>query len=98
MEVYGIKAGEIKEVLLAGAFGNYLNPHSACMIGLIPLELESKIKMVGNAAGTGSKLALLSLSEYRRAAGIAGSVKFVELGSYPKFNSIFAECMYFKTI
>ncbi|SFR01072.1 ASKHA domain-containing protein [Desulfoscipio geothermicus] len=98
MEVYGIKAGEIKEVLLAGAFGNYLNPHSACMIGLIPLELESKIKMVGNAAGTGSKLALLSLSEYRRAAGIAGSVKFVELGSYPKFNSIFAECTYFKTI
>ena len=95
METYGIQAKDIKEVLLAGAFGNYLNPHSACVIGLIPLELESKIKMIGNAAGTGAKLALLSSSEFRRAKDIAEVVKFVELGSYPRFNSIFGECTYF---
>src|SRR5680860_465640 len=95
METYGIQAQDIKEVLLAGAFGNYLNPHSACVIGLIPSELESKIRMIGNAAGTGAKLALLSLSEFRRAKDIAEVVKFVELGSYPRFNSIFGECTYF---
>ena len=95
METYGIQAQDIKEVLLAGAFGNYLNPHSACVIGLIPLELESKIKMIGNAAGTGAKLALLSSSEFRRAKEIAEVVKFVELGSYPRFNSIFGQCTYF---
>jgi len=95
METYGIQAQDIKEVLLAGAFGNYLNPHSACVIGLIPLELESKIKMIGNAAGTGSKLALLSSNEFCRAKDIAEAVKFVELGSYPRFNSIFGECTYF---
>ena len=95
METCGIQARDIKEVLLAGAFGNYLTPHSACVIGLIPLELESKIKMIGNAAGTGAKLALLSLNEYRRAKDIAQIVKFVELGSYPRFNSIFGECTYF---
>jgi uncharacterized 2Fe-2S/4Fe-4S cluster protein (DUF4445 family) len=98
METCGIQLSDIKEVLLAGAFGNYLNPHSACIIGLIPPELEGKIKMVGNAAGTGSRLALLSLSEYRRAANIARIVEFVELGSYPKFNSIFAESTYFRQI
>ena len=95
METYGIQAQDINEVLLAGAFGNYLTPHSACVIGLIPLELESKIKMIGNAAGTGSKLALLSSGEFRRARDIANVVKFVELGSYPRFNSIFGECTYF---
>lgn len=95
METSGIKIQDIKEVLLAGAFGNYLNPHSACVIGLIPLELEGKIKMIGNAAGTGAKLALLSSSKFRRAEDIADVVKFVELGSYPKFNSIFGECTYF---
>lgn len=98
METYGAGLEDIKEVLLAGAFGNYLNPHSACVIGLIPMELESKIKMIGNAAGTGAKLALLSASEFRRAADIASVVKFVELGSYPKFNIIFAECTYFKPV
>ncbi|HZK56100.1 MAG TPA: ASKHA domain-containing protein [Desulfosporosinus sp.] len=95
METYGIEAQDISEVLLAGAFGNYLNPHSACVIGLIPAELESKVKMIGNAAGTGAKLALLSASEFRRANDIAEAVKFVELGSYPKFNSIFGQCTYF---
>lgn len=96
IEKYGIQVSAIEEVLLAGAFGNYLNPHSACVIGLIPSELENKIKMIGNAAGTGARLALLSSDEYRRAAEIAGFVEFVELGSYPRFNSVFAESMYFK--
>ncbi|NLZ38955.1 MAG: DUF4445 domain-containing protein, partial [Firmicutes bacterium] len=68
MKNYGIDTDEIKEVQLAGAFGNYLNPHSACVIGLIPAELEDRITMVGNAAGAGAKLALLSSSEYERAA------------------------------
>lgn len=95
METYDIQAQDIKEVLLAGAFGNYLNPHSACVIGLIPPELESKIRMIGNAAGTGAKLSLLSSSEFRRAQDIAEAVKFVELGSYPKFNRIFGQCTYF---
>lgn len=95
METCGIRVEDIKEVLLAGAFGNYMHPHSACVIGLIPPALEGKIKMVGNAAGTGAKLALLSASEYRRAAAIANAVGFVELGSYPKFNSIFAKTTYF---
>lgn len=96
METSGVQLGDIKEVLLAGAFGNYLNPHSACVIGLIPGELENKIRMIGNAAGTGAKLALLSAGEFSRADAIATSVTFVELGSYPRFNSIFAENTYFK--
>ena len=98
METYGVQAQNIKEVLLAGAFGNYLNPHSACVIGLIPPELEIKIRMIGNAAGTGAKLALLSSREFRRAKDIAETVKFIELGSYPRFNSIFGECTYFNII
>ncbi|MHB8074680.1 ASKHA domain-containing protein [Desulfosporosinus fructosivorans] len=98
METYGIQVQDVKEVLLAGAFGNYLNPHSACVIGLIPPELESKIKMIGNAAGTGAKLALLSSGEFRRAKIIAEGVKFVELGSYPRFNNIFGESTYFKIV
>ncbi|AGL00239.1 ASKHA domain-containing protein [Desulfoscipio gibsoniae] len=95
MQTLGVELDDIQEVLLAGAFGNYLNPHSACAIGLIPSELEGKITMIGNAAGTGAKLALLSSSEFRRAAQVAESVEFVELGSYPGFNSIFAANTYF---
>ncbi|HZK25118.1 MAG TPA: ASKHA domain-containing protein [Oscillospiraceae bacterium] len=92
---YGIEVGDIQEVLLAGAFGNYLNPHSACVIGLIPLELEDRVKMVGNAAGAGSQLALLSTSEYQRSGDAARNVQFVELGTNPAFTDVFAEQMLF---
>ncbi|HHX74976.1 MAG TPA: DUF4445 domain-containing protein [Firmicutes bacterium] len=92
---YGLEVEDITEVLLAGAFGNYLNPHSACAIGLIPPELEDRIKMVGNAAGAGCKLALLSTGEYRRAAVAARNVEFIELGSDPAFTNTFANAMLF---
>ncbi|MCR3921860.1 MAG: ASKHA domain-containing protein [Firmicutes bacterium] len=95
MKNYGLTTDDIKQVQLAGAFGNYLNPHSACVIGLIPAELEDRITMVGNAAGAGSKLALLSSSEYQRAAGSARNVQFVELGSDKNFTSTFADSMLF---
>lgn len=90
-----IKVSEITEVLLAGAFGNYMNPHSACVIGLIPKELESKVKAIGNAAGTGTKLALLSKNEFQRAIELASMVEHVELASYPNFMTIFATGTYF---
>lgn len=92
---YGKSASDITEVFLAGAFGNYMNPHSACAIGLIPRELESRIKGVGNAAGTGSRMALLARGEYRRADAIASSVKYIELGSYKEFTLKFAKAMRF---
>jgi len=95
MQNYGLEVEDITEVQLAGAFGNYLNPHSACAIGLIPRELEDRITMVGNAAGLGSQLALLSETEYERAATAARNVQFVELGSDPNFTTVFAESMLF---
>ncbi len=95
LRTYGIDVNAVDEVLLAGAFGNYMNPHSACAVGLIPKELEAKVKMVGNAAGTGAKLALLSYDEYQRTRAIADNAQFVELGSFPGFSNIFAKCMYF---
>ncbi|MHC6179926.1 ASKHA domain-containing protein [Clostridium sp. JNZ X4-2] len=95
VEKLEINLDDIKEVLLAGAFGNYMNPHSACTIGLIPKELEPKIKMVGNAAGSGAKLALLSQIEFERSDEIANKVTYIELGAQKHFNLEFARGMQF---
>jgi uncharacterized 2Fe-2S/4Fe-4S cluster protein (DUF4445 family) len=95
VEKLEITSHDIKEVLLAGAFGNYMNPHSACTIGLIPRELESKIKLVGNAAGSGAKLALLSQNEFERTNNIANKVTYIELGTQKHFNLEFARGMQF---
>jgi uncharacterized 2Fe-2S/4Fe-4S cluster protein (DUF4445 family) len=95
MKEFGIEPEDIDEVILAGAFGNYLDKHSACAVGLIPSCLEEQVKPVGNAAGTGAKVALLSAQEYRRAAHITSFVEYVELASSPNFTEVFAQALMF---
>ena len=94
-EKLGVTTDDISEVLLAGAFGNYMDPDSACRIGLIPKELRSKIKMIGNAAGEGAKLAVLSYLEFLRAQKIADKADFVELASERNFQDMFVDNLEF---
>ncbi|MCF6097814.1 ASKHA domain-containing protein [Thermovorax subterraneus] len=91
LSTFGAKVEDIKEVYLAGAFGNYLKPESACKIGLIPPELEGRIKPVGNAAGTGAKLALVSEKEYERALALSRKIHYIELSTVSEFSRIFAK-------
>lgn len=81
----GITVNDVEEVLLAGAFGNYMNPVSACKIGMIPLELIDRIISIGNAAGEGSKLAALNKDEFDYSANLRKNVEFLELASLPNF-------------
>ena len=70
---------EIKEVVIAGAFGTYLNLDSALAIGLLPRLPNAKYVQVGNAAGVGAKMALLSLKERQRAQQIVQRTGYIEL-------------------
>ena len=88
-EVLGITYADIKEVLIAGAFGNYMDPHNTCKIKLIPPELENKIVPVGNAAGEGSKLCLLSSDKLNETDTIANAAEFIELASHEDFQNKF---------
>ena len=71
----GVSVGDIEEVDIAGAFGNYIDPDSACAIGLIPPVLREKIVPVGNAAGAGAKLAFALRSALQGVNVIIGSAK-----------------------
>jgi len=91
----GIQLKEIAEVFLAGAFGNYVQPESAIRIGLIPPFEKERIKPVGNAAGTGAKMALLSLNEREEANRIAQRIEYIELAKHLDFQKEFIEGMSF---
>jgi len=80
---------KVDRVILAGAFGSYVDPESAMAIGLFPrCDLEN-VKAVGNAAGYGARMALLSKAMRMEAARIARTVKYVELTTDPDFESMF---------
>ena len=88
-EKLGITYGDINEVLIAGAFGNHMRPESMCRIKLLPPELLEKIVPIGNAAGEGAKLCLVSKEEYAHASEIAKKAEFIELASHPDFQNLF---------
>lgn len=92
----GIEPGEVDRVLLAGAFGSYIDPCSACRIGLLPEELLSKIQVVGNAAGSGAKLLACDRDALPLAQKLAEQTEFLELASLPAFSSVFASAMGFR--
>jgi uncharacterized 2Fe-2S/4Fe-4S cluster protein (DUF4445 family) len=91
----GINDEDIEQVLLAGAFGNYIRRESAKRIGLLPdVELE-KIHFVGNAASTGAEMVLLSSECRELAAEIVKKIEYVEIANQAEFQDVFAESLMF---
>ncbi|HID07779.1 MAG TPA: DUF4445 domain-containing protein, partial [Armatimonadetes bacterium] len=97
LRLANVKLQEIEAVYIAGAFGSYIPKASAIRIGLLPPLPLDIIESVGNAAGMGAKLALLSERERRRAEEIARTVEHVELGTNPIYANAFFEAMAFST-
>jgi uncharacterized 2Fe-2S/4Fe-4S cluster protein (DUF4445 family) len=85
----------IQAVFIAGAFGSYLNLESALAIGLLPRLPRAAYSQVGNSAGVGAKMALLSHRERARAEKIARRTGYVELTNFAGFNRRFARSMWF---
>lgn len=91
----GVERDEVDEVLLAGAFGSYINPESAHLIGLIPTFPKAKVRSVGNAASLGAIMALVSEKDRKQTEKISEGVDYVELASYPDFSDILTQAMEF---
>ncbi|MHB8767032.1 MAG: ASKHA domain-containing protein, partial [Deferrisomatales bacterium] len=86
LEVAGLAAVDVAEVVVAGAFGSYLNLASAEAIGLVPRLAGARYVRAGNAAGEGAKLALVSGAERRRARELGRRLRHVELNDQPGFR------------
>ncbi len=92
-KVMGIEDARIEEVMLCGAFGNYLDVTSALRIRLLPpLPLE-KITYVGNAAHTGAEMALLSETVRNQAYAIAQRIEHVGLAEQPDYQDLFVDAL-----
>ena len=86
---------DVDKVILAGAFGSYIDKESAMIMGLFPdCELED-VYAVGNAAGDGARIALLNRDKRVEANQIARQVEYVELTVEGDFEREFAYAMYF---
>ena len=91
----GIGYDAVDTVYLAGGFGSYLHSDTCGAIGLIPPDLIGKIRVLGNAAGKGAAMMLLSREEMARAEEIAAMAETIELSSSAVFMEHYVDSMMF---
>jgi uncharacterized 2Fe-2S/4Fe-4S cluster protein (DUF4445 family) len=92
----GISAGQIEQFVVAGAFGAYIDVESAIRVGMFPELPLHRFRQVGNAAGMGAVLLLLSKEMRGRASAAAQSIDYVELTTYAAFQNEFVGQMTFR--
>ncbi len=90
----GVTAADVDEFIIAGAFGSYISVEAAVGIGMFPDIPLDRFRQVGNAAGIGSKQALLSTTRRAEAAGIGERVEYLELTFSGKFQAEFLKALY----
>ncbi len=92
-ELAEIEEMNISTVVLAGAFGTYIDPVSARTIGLIPDLPLDRIQQVGNASGIGAKHMLLNRDQRRVAQQLISQIAYVELTTHPDFKDRYSQAL-----
>ena len=85
---------KLDRVVLAGAFGSYIDKTGAMLLGMFPDCDLGSVSSVGNAAGDGARIALLNRDKRREAEEVAGRVEYVELTLSADFQEAFMEAMF----
>ena len=91
MERMGVD--RVDRVSLAGAFGSYIDPFHAMVLGMIPDCDLSRVLAVGNAAGDGARIALLNREQRESARRLARDVKYIGIAMEPRFQDAFVEAL-----
>jgi len=89
----GLEEKDLARVVVAGAFGTYIDLEQAVLIGMLPDVPLERFDQVGNVAGTGARMALVSQVERQRAALLARQVEYVELTVHPSFQQRFTKAL-----
>ena len=98
LENAGVNFEDIDKIIIAGAFGSYIDPKNVVNIGMFPNVSLKKIIQVGNAAAVGAKMMLLSKKIRKAAEVIAEKAKYLELTVFPTFADHFAKNTLFPEI
>ncbi len=92
----GLEPRELKQVLIAGGFGNFIRRRNAQRIGLLPHEIDSRrIRYEGNTSLAGARLVALSASARAAAEEVARRTEHVDLATDHGFQWAFADAMIF---
>ncbi len=95
MKEAGVGPEDVAHVYLAGGFGSFIDKRSALAIGLFPAVFNDRIEVIGNAAGTGAVMCLLSQKNLDHCDAVKDKAEYVELSTSAAFQDEYIDCMTF---
>lgn len=95
MKEIGISIDELEQISIAGAFGSYIRKRSAIYAGLLPKIDESRMISIGNSAGIGAAMLLLSTDVRSEADRVSEMIEHIELANRPEFQKQYMSSMKF---
>jgi len=87
-----------EKIIVAGAFGTFLDKSDMKTLGMIPTDSVNGIEMAGNAAGAGAVMALCDASFRKKAEQMVSQITIVDLASDPEFHASFVHRLSFPEI
>lgn len=91
----GLDTGDVSQLLIAGGFGSYLDADNAGKMGLLPAEMVSRIRVIGNGALSGAAMLLLNRDYRVSCAKYVEEARVLELSTDPVFAQEYMERMMF---
>lgn len=84
-----------RKIIIAGAFGSFLDKDDLLTLGMIPAIPTDLIEMAGNAAGTGAVMTLCDDYYFDRAKELARQVRIIDLATDINFQNSFVRQLHF---
>ncbi|MBI2422445.1 MAG: DUF4445 domain-containing protein [Candidatus Hydrogenedentes bacterium] len=92
----GTQPTDLRQVIVAGGFGNYLRCANAQRMGLLPPEVcPGRIAFAGNTALAGARLAATSQTARNAAEELARRTTHIDLSLDPAFQDTYIEALFF---
>jgi len=95
LDKIGLSVNDLDRVIIAGAFGSFINLEHAITIGLLPDIPREKFSFIGNSSLKGARLACLDRNLFHRAEEISRSMTNVELSEDPSYMDNFMAALFF---
>jgi uncharacterized 2Fe-2S/4Fe-4S cluster protein (DUF4445 family) len=90
----GLELADVEQVLIAGAFGQYINVEKAIQIGLLPDMPWDRFRFLGNTSALGALHCLVSRSKRREVVEIAKKMTYLELSADNTFYDQFMSALF----
>jgi uncharacterized 2Fe-2S/4Fe-4S cluster protein (DUF4445 family) len=95
LEKIGLSVNDLDRVIIAGAFGSFINLDHAITIGLLPDIDRDKFSFIGNSSLKGARLSVIDRDLFHHSREIAGAMTNVELSEDPSYMDNFMAALFF---